>query len=500
MELKEFEDGLDAAECKLTFLQGPQGSSCRTLACMTAARELSRDMPHATAAQSGGEEEPHSEVDALCQSDSDSSQYRQPARFRWRPGLVVAALVAVTLGVAVWGEMHVGKRPFGSATRPDTVAASGAAAAAARHLLQAPEVESMLIDEAGEVLGNASMSTDAALRRDVDELLGHLGSLVDAHLDADVREALQGVRLDRGLLRDLKSMINAAHDGRLVALGREIVELVRNTTTASEEEISRSFVARLRPRQAELARLRDELIPTRFIRPAGRTSAAPTVDLWRGMLSPEAVSEMRKAPPPVQQSSVASQRVPAEALTAHVRDLAARVGARSGPAAAGIKAERRLPELMYASNVVNVMSGGEIALSITSIVIATGLETLFILNQCVGGGLMPLWVWIMIIVPTEASTIATCMVGFNMWCYILLGIVGTNVVTLMEQAFFFHPGDHDSSSSHYMHAPHVPLAHAYAKHPVEGIFPPPPNQHTHHVIAGSLAKNDGDFLQGLGRL
>merc|ERR1719359_745797 len=95
--------------------------------------------------------------------------------------------------------------------------------------------------------------------------------------------------------QDLGQMLHAVRDGRLVELGRQAFKLVRNTTAAGQD-LSGVLGAELLSLRGVLTRLREELVPPRFRATLHRHAAAQEASLVQGMLSPEALSEMRKEP------------------------------------------------------------------------------------------------------------------------------------------------------------------------------------------------------------
>merc|ERR1719446_1577879 len=71
------------------------------------------------------------------------------------------------------------------------------------------------------------------------------------------------------------------------------------------------------------------------------------------------------------------------------------------------------------------------------------LELIIHLSYWIGFS-MPLWAWLMLLCPTEGTAVATCLFGLSVWCDVILGTLGLNVLELFTFGF-----GGDNKETHY---------------------------------------------------
>merc|ERR550537_8884 len=62
-----------------------------------------------------------------------------------------------------------------------------------------------------------------------------------------------------------------------------------------------------------------------------------------------------------------------------------------------------------------------------------GVSMVFVLELIIHmsywiGFSMPLWAWLMLLCPTEGMAVMTCLFGHSIWCSVILGTLGFNVI------------------------------------------------------------------------
>lgn len=158
------------------------------------------------------------------------------------------------------------------------------------------------------------------------------------------------------------------------------------------------------------------------------TGLNASIQLWDGMLSAQTLQEIRKPAPAASskavlpQSQVDAQSFDVASLGPHMRKLVT----QAGGGAAVLPALRRLADTWYTPE-LNTL---ELSISISAVVLTFVTELLIHLDILMKEFDMPTWAWLLVFCPTEGTALATCMFGLTIWCDIILGAVGVNVLDI----------------------------------------------------------------------
>merc|ERR1719379_364986 len=274
----------------------------------------------------------------------------------------------------------------------------------------------------------------ASLRDGVRSLLGEFSSLLDEHLDSSGKAALRQAHLSASEWQSFGRMLSAVRDVRVQALGNQTLAVVRESS-GDAAAVQRKLQGMFQARKAELQRLRDELVPgdlSGSLRAwAEEQQPSKVAGFVGGMLSPQALQEMSRRDLRMPQSPVQTRSVPS-GIASHVRELAARVQSAPGAAGAAPTAGhvahllRRRLDTWYHPELNTV----ELTFSIIAVALVCVLEILIHLNILLKDFSMPTWAWILVVAPTEGTAVATCLFGLTLWCDIIFGAVGLNVLDL----------------------------------------------------------------------
>lgn len=394
-------------------------------------------------------------------SDSDDSSVRGGSG--WRRAFLIAGGLSALGVLGVWGGAAVVGH---GATRPSAVSAADPGArrparhfevAAPRSLLEAPETVDLVVDTVRGIKPD-DLSEDG-LRAGVQQLLRVFSELVEENLDDRSRMAFKEAHFGAAEWRDVAKTLRALRDIRLQKLGHEILQQVRSSNSSVSGEVQEELKNELLSRKGELVALRQDVTTSHLAeavrkwarrrrRGEGELELDGKIQLWSGMFSPEALSEMRRqeqplrapqALPGIPQSSVTARPIDAKEIGGHMRSLVARVGGTAAHASAAVvggqlgrlahQLRRRLNSGTWANPKINTV---ELTFSIIAVGLMVAMEVVQLVEIFKPDFEMPTWGWLMLVTPTEGAGVATCMIGLTVWCDIVLGALGINVLQELE--------------------------------------------------------------------
>lgn len=347
----------------------------------------------------------------------------QHAKAPWAKGLAVVAALVATLAVA-GGAAH-GAGLFSPGADGAGAAAPPAAAGwpRPRSLLESDEMVGLITEQ---VSGLEGAPQKELLRGGVREALVEFSALVDEHLDAGGRAALREARLGPEDWAAFGGALRAVKDSRVQHLGAEALQVLKNNS-GSAAGARKALKERFQARQGELQRLREDVVPRRLsqrLQAWAREKGSDEVEkVWGGMLSPRALQEMSRRDLP--QSSVQTQTRQVS-IASHVRELTKVEQQLRRRLAAAVGADT------WANPKINTV---ELTFSIIAVVLVCVLEVLIHVNLFVKEFSMPTWAWILILAPTEGTAVATCLFGLTIWCDVIFGAVGLNILDLFLLMF-----------------------------------------------------------------
>jgi hypothetical protein len=276
----------------------------------------------------------------------------------------------------------------------------------------------------------------------VDKTLNRLDTYVVKNLPKEQREILEKQKVEKEVWTDFAALAKAMRDPRVQNLGREAFHVIRNSSVFDgPAKLSGKIVQHLTPRLAELNALREELVPKGFTRALDRwrednmanlsygfgSYGQPEVGVfpegkyaegsdqegsdhihskaWRGMLNPSITKLLR---------SNSSSTIEIEYTDDNELSI------ESVPTK-----ERRLNMGTWARP---VLTGFENSIGITATVLVTAMEIIIHVEIITPKFHMPTWAWMSIVVPSETVGVWTCVTGLSVWCDIMFGALGLNVL------------------------------------------------------------------------
>lgn len=355
-----------------------------------------------------------------------------------RPSLIIMALVPASLCILVWGAMTISKwdnfpRRHGP-PRPGTLLPTHTATPA-RNLMESPKLVNVVLEQVHAIKPDSGMSKET-LHRGVSQALSEFGSLLDQNLSPKQKVALRDAHIDKETWLDLGKVLRAIRNGTVVKLGRHVFETIANSSS-TEEDIQALLTKDLQSQGDKLAHLREELVPSRFLNNGGDV-AGHTVDIWQTILSPEALKDMRRtdALDQVQLGSVVRDQLGRGSISEHVRYLKQRVRNIQGGGskrAADFTSSPMLRQLTASAETLAdspTLDGLELSFSIAGLTLVVVLEVLVHMSFMVEGFDLPKWGWLMVVSPTDGMAVATCFYGLSIWCDLILGAIGLNIIEL----------------------------------------------------------------------
>lgn len=162
-----------------------------------------------------------------------------------------------------------------------------------------------------------------------------------------------------------------------------------------------------------------------------RLAGRPGVPMWRGMLHEQVLAGLRNGSS-TNVSSSELGRADAPSAVGPESDFR-RLLAASSP-----EANRRLQDAPAPSWMHPQLNVLEFSFSIASLSMVSVLEVLFHIEYFDHNFRLPWWAWMLVIVPAEGGSVATCFWGLSLWCEIILGFIGLHQIELMMGLMIWH--------------------------------------------------------------
>jgi hypothetical protein len=281
-----------------------------------------------------------------------------------------------------------------------------------------------------------------------------LSRLLDKHLKPKSRAALHQARLSEQQWRDLGKVMNGFRNGRAKKLGKEVLLTVREGNCTDASSARGRLAALSQSKLAELAILRDKLVPKSITKLAKhvmtqrlkqqRPQDQSAVDIWRGMFEPAVLALMCGNATAVVQSerphwgaaSIPSRRLEdahdvfVDDFHTGLRQLHAELARRfqEGSGERRLQAVDITVEAQTDAWANPELNGMEMGLSLASVCTLLSFEVLLHLEFFVDNFYMPWWAWLLIMLPTEGLGVTTCIIGFSRYCQMILGALGVHLV------------------------------------------------------------------------
>lgn len=303
---------------------------------------------------------------------------------------ITGGVLAISFGIVAWYGVH-----FVSSRQPGLTSEALQPPAG---IIRNPEFRALLQNEIQPLMQNTHASRIAS---GVNSTLNRLDNFVVKRLPQEQRDILEKQQISARTWADFAALAKAMRDPRVKDLGKDVFNVIRNASIFDgPTTLSLKIVDHLMPRASELNAMRKELIPSTFTDALHKwsrehlgnaTEADSHSKVWRGMLDPSITKLMRG----------------------------------NGTIEIDLTEGRRLNMGTWAHPVLNPF---ETTLGITAVVLVTAMEILIhveILNPKFS---MPTWGWMAILVPTHTVAVWTCVTGLSLWCDLVFGALGLNVL------------------------------------------------------------------------
>lgn len=322
------------------------------------------------------------------------------ANEKWRKtrkSVIGGVILASTLGVAAWLGVHFAKMQETSDAEASVPEVS---VFYSQGIIHNPQLRVLLETEIQPLMQDKD---SAMIASGVNATLNRLENVVVKNLPKEQREMIEKQQISARTWADFAALAKAMRDPRVKELGRNAFDVIRNSSVfEGPKALSLKIMDHLMPRAAELNSLRKELIPRSFTEALDRWAQERHLvgseltdeshsEAWRGMLDPRITKLMRG----------------------------------NGTIEIDMTAGRRLNAGTWAHPVLN---GFETTVGITTVVLVVVMEIMLHIEVLNPKFSLPTWAWMMILVPANTVAVWTCVTGLSLWCDLVFGALGLNVL------------------------------------------------------------------------
>lgn len=238
----------------------------------------------------------------------------------------------------------------------------------------------------------------AATDKRIDDAIERVHSLIASHVSQDAAESLKNAKIGPDTWSDLSMVHRAMTDKRVQHVGFVVLEEVKKNMLANPIDIGNKIKERLD--KNELRTLAQEVVPSRVRESLRRKWAgakeSDEASIWRAMLDPEGTSFAKLRANDTDTKAVTMQQP---------RQL------RTGPWSAPTS-----------------INGWELAEGIVMIVMVSAAELVLHIDLLIPNVDMPLFVHAILMIPSYALGVGSCVIGMTVWCDLFLGALGVNVL------------------------------------------------------------------------
>lgn len=276
----------------------------------------------------------------------------------------------------------------------------------------------------------------------INHTIGNLKGMAEKGLPHAQASALRNAQLTPRNWADLHELLRGIMNHRVQEAGKIALNVIQDNLFMPQEVIAQRLMEELQPMARDLMGLRSKIVPERL---DGTLSAWAEMHdeshgAWKGLLDPLALEHVHENPAPSARRLAGDSRRLDKSTTTKGNDKDNDKGNDKGndkatttitkgdtTSTTKTTTEKTTTEVTTTTS-KSKPPPGTILIGISSVILVAAAEVLVHIEMFVPKFSMPAWAWRLILTPTEAGVVATCKRGLNVWCDIVLGALGLNVL------------------------------------------------------------------------